>query len=453
MTVAGLTLQRRLMLYLLICAPLVWALATALSVSRARHEVNELFDTELIRLARQVQAVLGAPRPAASSPLPLPQLGPTAGDTGEADVHDLSVAVWDSAGGLMLADREGVALPYRPQAVGFVNEPLAGEPWRIYYLQSDHGQWLVAAGQKQDERDELVTNLIVGQLLPWVGMLPLLLVAMTWAVRRALAPLNRLTGDVQSRDANDLQPIVAPDSPAELRPLLQAMNRLFARIDDSRARERRFTADAAHELRTPLAALRAQWDVLRGSQQPEERARAERQLAGGLDRMDRLVTQLLALSQIEAIDLDRTKAVDWAAAVEQAVSDALPLATRRRIEMGCEWPADGVAPLPVQGDTHLLTVLLRNLLDNAMRYAPEGTEVLLRFEADRFTVENDGPGLSPEDRERLGERFRRRDGQAESGSGLGVSIVLRIATLHRLTVAYGPRDDGRGVCVTVRRAA
>ena len=444
------SLQRRLLLYLLVCAPLVWGVALYFSISRARHEVNELFDTELIRLARQVQATLTPNMPATPARLPpTPQEG--APDAGESDVRDLAIAVWDQRGQLMLSDREGVQLPHRPDASGFVDEQVGGRAWRVYYLQSFEGDWLVAAGQGAYERDELVYGLTISQVVPWILVLPILLAVMAWAVRRALSPMTQLTAELRGRKAEDLQPVPEDRAPAELKPLLSAMNGLFARIDQLLVRERRFTADAAHELRTPLAVLRAQWDVVRRSGSADERLQAEAKLSAGMERMGHLVTQMLALSRVEAGTApSRTAELQWPPIVEQAMSDCLALAERRRIELACEWPPAGRHPLPLFGDPHLMTVLLRNLLDNAVRYAPEGTTVTLRFAQDQLEVENEGAPLSQEQLARLGERFYRPDGQQEGGSGLGVSIARRIAELHGLEVIVGAGADGRGVRVVLQ---
>ncbi|HEX6362289.1 MAG TPA: ATP-binding protein [Albitalea sp.] len=438
------SLQRRLLLYLLICAPLVWGVALAVSVQRARVEVNEMFDTEIIRLALQVQATvagLGAAGPAVSE----------AAAEGQADLRDLTIAVWDAAGRSMLPDRHGIALPRRPGSAGFVDLALDGQAWRVYYLPSPD-QGLVAAGQKAYERDELVRDLVLGQLLPWLLVLPVLLAAMAWAVRQALSPVRALADDLQRRRAGDLLPIRGDGAPRELQPLLAAMNGLFGRIEAALARERRFTADTAHELRTPLAVLRAQWDVVRRAGSDEERRRAEARLTAGLDRMDRLVTQMLALSRLDATDrLPHTAPLDWTALAEQVTSDVLPLAERRRIELACEWPADGAPPFPLDGDADLVAVLLRNLLDNAVRYAPEGSTVTLAFDARGVAVDNDGPPLPPETLAQLGERFLAVEGQAGKGSGLGISIAQRIAALHGLALRHGARADGRGVVAELSR--
>ena len=437
------SLQRRLLIYLLLCAPLVWAAALAVSATRARTEVNELFDTEVIRLARQVQATLsGLQRP--GQPLP------PSGADGDADLGDLAIAVWNPQGQRLLVDREGVQLPFRAQATGFVDLAVAGEAWRVYYLQAPTGEWLVAAGQRVHERDELVWDLIGSQLLPWLLVLPVLLLAMAWAVRQAMAPVRALAGELARRSADDLQPVPAAASPAELQPLLAAMNGLFTRIETTLARERRFTADAAHELRTPLAVLRAQWDLARHARSEAERRKAEDRLGAGLDRLDRLVSQMLVLARVDAsTGLPQAQPVAWPALVEQVMSDLLPLAERRHIELACEWPPEGRPAWPLQGDAGLLAVLLRNLLDNAARYAPEHSTVTLRLFEQGLEVANEGPPLSPEVLATLGQRFHRREGQLESGSGLGLSIAARIAALHGLSLQHGAGPGGQGVAVTL----
>jgi two-component system sensor histidine kinase QseC len=440
------SLRRRLLLYLAAGAPLVWAAALAFSVASARLEVNELFDTELVRLARQVEATL--PPDAAGRTAPAPRPGQA--KPGDGDLRDLAVAVWDTSGRLVVTDREGGQLRYRAQASGFVDEVLEGDAWRVYYLPSAEGGRLVAAGQRAYERDELVRNLVASQMVPWLVVLPVLLVVMAWGVRRALAPVDRLSLELRRRPADDLAPLAAAGMPDELQPLVEAMNGLFDRIGELITLERRFTADAAHELRTPLAVLRAQWDVVRRAGGPE-RAAAEARLDAGLERMDRLVAQLLTLSRAEAADRRLlTTEVDWPRVVEQVTNDVLPLLRRRRIELSCDWPVDGRPALPLMGEPDLLAAMLRNLVDNAARYAPEGSAVRLRMRTTCIEVENEGEPLPGAVAAALGERFHRPDGQQETGSGLGVSIVRRIAQLHGLQLHYGTGEGGRGVRVVLR---
>ena len=447
------SLRRRLLVYLALCAPIVWSVALLVSVQRARHEVNELFDSELILLARQaLRATLDSSKAAAMVLPAAPQEGSP--EAGASDLRDLAIAVWDGSGRLLRADQEVAGLPHRPEHSGFADEMLNGQSWRVYYLRSMDGERLVAAGQRTYERDEIVLGLTASQVVPWLLVLPVLLLTMAWAVRRALSPLHQLTTDLQRRGPDDLEPVPLHATPAELKPMVQAMNGLFARIEAMISRERRFTADAAHELRTPLAALSAQWDVVRRAARGAERQAAESKFSAGLDRMGRLVAQLLALSRLETGEVPATKVeVHWPAIVEEAVSVCLLLSERRRIELACEWPPQQRHPMPLLGDPNLLTVLLRNLLDNAVRYAPPGSTVTLRIGEEELEVLNEGDPLSGEQLTRLGERFYRPQGQAESGSGLGVSIARRIAELHGLEVAFGTRQSGQGVRVVLRFAA
>lgn len=452
------TLQRRLLVYLMLCAPLVWVVAFAISFDRAREEVDELFDTELIRLVRQVHALLPADGDASRvSFSELPKM-PKTGDasSGAAELNDFAIAVWDRNGRRVL-DHDGNGLEHKPGRNGFVDETHGGEVWRVYYLSSASGAWHVAAGQLDHERDELVYDVTLSQLFPWIVMLPVLIGAMAWAVRRALAPMQHLAHQIGHRGADDLTPIATERQPGELLPLLDAMNGLFKRVADVLARERRFTGDAAHELRTPLAALRAQWDVVRRATPGPARAHAEERLASGLDRMDRLVAQLLMLARVESVRpgsaAPAKDEINWRSIVEEVVADCLPLAERRHIEIACEWPPDDRRALPMLGNMPLLAVMLRNLLDNAVRYATEHSTVSIRFTETGLTVDNESPAIPPEHFARLGERFHRIEGQAESGSGLGISIASRIAALHGLAVSVGPQQGGRGFSARVRFAA
>ena len=447
------TLQRRMMLLLLLSAPLVWTGGLLFSLDRARHEINELFDTQLIRLARQMQSTL----PLAEIDvidLPPPEAAAQAA-LGDAELEDMATAVWNREGRLLLVDREGVLLPRQPDASGFHDMTLGGELWRVYYLQASTGAWLVAVGQIMSERDELVWDLIAGQLLPWALTLPVLLLVMAAAVRQALKPVRTLTGEIDRRAADDLQPLPVRDMPSDLQPLVRAMNTMLTRIADTLDRERRFTADAAHELRTPLAALQAQWDAARLSlEAPAEGSASQDKIGLGLSRLSRLVTQMLAMARLDHLHGQTASTpIVWADVVEQVINEVLPLADREQVELACEWPADHAAPLPLSGDASLLASMLRNLIENALRHTPPHGHVTLRLNADGIEVLDEGPGVPPEHLPRLGDRFFRPPGEETPGSGLGLSIVRRIAELHGLTVDWGPREDPPGFRVSVRRNA
>jgi two-component system sensor histidine kinase QseC len=208
-------------------------------------------------------------------------------------------------------------------------------------------------------------------------------------------------------------------------------------------------AEARDELRTPLAALRAQWEAARVADSAVVRDAAFVHVGEGIQRLERLVTQLLALSGVEARPATVfATPVDWRRVVQDALSDCLPLLEASGADVDVEWP-DGATPLPLAGDDALLTLLIRNLVDNAVRYG--GRRVVIRFAADSLAVEDDGPGASDEVLARLGDRFYRPAGQAAPGSGLGLSIVRRVAELHALALQFGRAATG-GLCVTLKRA-
>ncbi len=457
------TLQRRLLILLLLSAPLVWGAGLLFGLNRARFEINELFDTQQIRLARQVLSTLPSASlndtPAVAAPI-------SPGSLGDSELDDLSIAVWNRRDQLLLVDREGVLLPARRGAQGFVDLVLDGEAWRVYYVPSASGDWQIAVGQKQEEREELVWNLLASQLVPWVLTLPVLLLVMAGAVRQALKPVRALTAQIDRRPANDLQALAADDLPTDLQPLLRATNTMLARIADSHERERRFIADAAHELRTPLAALQAQWDAQRlqaaagvppqPTQPPPPTQPTPDKIAQGLARMGRLVAQLLSLSRLDQpASADARQAVAWPALVERLFGELLPLADRGGVELECVWPPAGETPLALQGDSELVAAMLRNLLDNALRHSARGQTVSLRLLHDRIEVIDDGPGVDDEHLARLGDRFFRTPGQDTSGSGLGLSIVTRIAALHGLRVSWANRGGvppRRGFVVRLMRA-
>jgi len=438
------TLQRRLLLLLLIGVPLIWLVSLGAAILHARKEINELFDTQEVRLAQQVMALLPGDALATDPPV-------LRGDPGEADLETMAVSVWID-GQRVAADREGSAIPYPPGASGFAMPHIARERWRIFYLPSADGRRVVAVGQSMNERRNLLGGLIMSQLLPWLLSLPVLALVMTWAVRHALGPVRQLAQQIERRRADDLSPLDRGTAPAELQPLVDSTNALFARLQRMLDNERRLTADAAHELRTPLAALRAQWDAARLAPDTTARTHAMERIGTGLDRLTRLVEQLLSLARADGAALAaNAHPVDWRAVAEQAVSACLPLIDSTGSEIEVEWPETGV-PLPLRGDEALLATLIRNLIDNALRYSPPQSQVTIRFENDRLLVQDRGPGIDDRIRSQLGERFVRSPGAGNPGSGLGISIVRRIAELHRLDVGFAARPGG-GLQVTLRPSA
>ncbi len=272
-------------------------------------------------------------------------------------------------------------------------------------------------------------------------------------MRGSVRPLGRLGNAVATRQPQSLAPLSTEGVPPEVLPLVTALNDLFERMARLLATEQQFTADAAHELRTPIAGIRMQAQVAQGATDAQERATALQATVQGCDRATRLVEQLLQLARLDAESAQDLSSTPLAEVARQVAADLHATAEHRqqRIVL-CEPLAHGVRiPLPEP----LARVLLRNLLDNALRYSPEGAEVRLQVaEQDegraQLSVEDSGPGLTPEEQARLGERFFRVLGTGQSGSGLGWSIVQRIARLHHLQVRTDRSPALGGLRVTVR---
>lgn len=445
------TLQRRLIFAVLIAAPVVWLLTIGLTYVRARHEINELYDTDMVRMALQMHSVVPLVDVAAApSRTRLPQL--VEGDQGDAGLGDLAIAAWLPDGKSLHIDPEGDLLPRAPGVKGFTDVTINKKAWRLYYLDDPDTGWRVCVGQQIGERNELILSYIAAQVLPWAAGLPVLIGLLIWFMRRALAPVRALSSDIEGRAPDDRRPLSLEAVPGELVPLVHAMNRLLARVSDSIEHERRLTADAAHEMRTPLAALKAQWEIAERSPDADERAQARANVASGIDRIGRLVSQLLTLSRLEDASAPPSRQpVNWLPVAQQALSDCVGLAQQKQVDVELEWPAQGHPPLPVAGDTSLLSLMLRNLLDNAIRYSPPGALVTVDFQPDGITVRDQGPGVAPDVLARLGDRFfRGGSGQREQGHGLGISIARRVARLHGLEIAFANRTDGAGKGLAVR---
>jgi two-component system OmpR family sensor kinase len=273
------------------------------------------------------------------------------------------------------------------------------------------------------------------------------------AVGHALEPLRRLTAQVKARRVNALDALPAEQLPDEVLPLVLALNDLLGRLRAALARERAFMADAAHELRTPLTALHLQMGMLAHAAGEAEREAAMSTLSAGVQRAIRLVEQMLALARQEPRAESQPVPVRLDELAREIVAELVPLADAGRIDLGVA----AAQPTVVSGDSDALRTLLRNLVDNAVRYTPAGGRVDVTVESDpegsRLTVSDDGPGIPPEERARVFDRFYRRAGTEPPGSGLGLAIVKAIADAHGATASLADGPSGKGLAVSVRFSA
>jgi signal transduction histidine kinase len=366
--------------------------------------------------------------------------------------HELAFQIWTDDHRAAYRTNSAPERPFMPlDANGFGWATVSGQPMRTYAIWNDSHTLQIQIAEPLSRRAELSAwtygHLAVLALL----LLPLAMLLIWWILTRSLSPLRRLTADISLRSPNDLRCVQGDDAPAEVAPLVDAMNRLFERVRDALQMERRFTADAAHELRSPLAAIRTNAQVMCGARNENELHEAGTDLMASVDRSTRLVDQLLVLARIDgrAGAMPELTDVDLGQLAAEECNFQRPLASRRKTEISLQ-----ATPTVIRGEASLRAVLLRNLIDNAVRYSPDGSHVNVAVRADEqggaeISVTDDGPGIPEAEREHIYERFYRVLGNEATGSGLGLSIVSRIAALHGASVRTHEGPAGRGACFVV----
>lgn len=336
-------------------------------------------------------------------------------------------------------------------ATGFSWTRIDGEPWRSFAAWNRGHTLLLQIAESLSYRRELPPAFFWGLITTLAILLPLGSALIWWIIAHSFRTVRTAAQRVAARTAGDLQPIDAQHVPQEVAPLLTALNRLLERMREALDLERHFTADAAHELRTPLAAIRANAQVMQGARSPEEFSSAATELLIGVDRSGRLIEQLLALARLDTgSDVrQRFTVIDLATLVCSQADEQQPFAARRQIQL-----ETNAATAMVRGDRDLLGILLRNLVDNAIRYSPAQSRVIISCaqHADHveLTVSDQGVGVRPEERGRIFERFYRVSGSQDYGSGLGLSIVQRIADLHGAHIELSSGGQQRGLVIVVR---
>ncbi|MHB1198108.1 MAG: ATP-binding protein [Polaromonas sp.] len=434
------SLRARLLWFVLAAILGVAVLQAVTAYRGALRQADALFDEHLQQMARSMPN--GVPL---GSPL-------LEGDA--ADGIDLYVQIWGPDGTQLFRSTRS-ALP--PRAIlGFSDVEANGNRYRVYTLQT--AMQTVQIAQDLSARTARARALAVTAVLPFALLTPLLMLAVWWVITRSLAPVERARQEVARRAADDFSPLAAGGLPDEVRPLVDELNLLFGRVRSAFDAQKNFVADAAHELRSPLTALKLQAQALRRTNDdPSLREAAIARLNQGMDRAIRLVEQLLLLAREEASRGQAqatSQPLDLRELVKLAVADVLPQARHKHIDLGLAGnPA--MAPMQVHGQAEALRVLLRNLLDNAVKYTPASGQVDVSLQVLQgqpvVTIEDSGPGIAAEDRARVFDRFfRASDVALEAGSGLGLAIVKVIADRHGATLALESSARLGGLKIAVR---
>lgn len=442
------SLQLRLLLSFLGIAAAVWTCAAVISWQECREQLDEFFDTYQLRMAKQLAAADWS----SLTPDDLRksnQITNELDNDGDEEDEALGFAVFDAGGKMIFHDNEnGAYFPYLTGFSGFSNFKIGSKhkKWRLVQIPAHKGNYMITVGQELEFRNDAALDMVEESLLPWLAGLGILMTATFGLAALAFRPLKKISRELSQRDGGDLSPLDDSLLPPEIMPLTQALNSLFIRQDQLLQRERAFIADSAHELRSPLTALKVQLEVAQMAADDEPvRAKALKKLESGIARACRLVEQLLALSRLESNREQINDALDWQALLYGGMAEVSSKAEAKQIKILIQ--TDNIPPCR-NGFPLLLELMLRNLLDNAVRYSPEGSEIILSCNKRKLCVSNPAPNFNTTDLTRLGERFFRPAGQKETGSGLGLSIIRRIAELHHLQMQITYEN---GIfCVSIR---
>jgi signal transduction histidine kinase len=427
------SIRLRLLLALIVLIALASCLFAGLTYRRVLSETSSLFDYQLRQMALSLRGQV--------SVAPRIEIPPDQGGV------DFVVQIWDPYGARVYLSRPGLPL-INQTVLGFADLTLRGEQWRAYGLQTEEG--VIQIAQPLQVRQGLARAAALRIVTPLVFVLPVMALCVVVIVRRGLRPLQMVAAELHRRDAGSLRAVPITGLPDEIRPLVEELNRLLDRLTIAFDAQRAFVADAAHELRSPLTALRLQLQLLDRAPDAAAHGEAREMLGAAIERAIHLVQQLLTLARLDPGGNRAPLAtLDLVAAVRAAMGDCNALAESRSIDMELQAPA----PLPIPGDEEALRILARNLVDNALRYTPAGGRVHVAAVVDGraalLTVADSGPGIRPADRPRLFDRFHRLAGNGADGSGLGLAIVKAIVDRHAATIALQDAALG-GLQVDVR---
>lgn len=450
------SLKTQLLLSLLTALILVWGSAAYISYKTTRDEIAELFNAELAQSARVVHSfVENLLRQKRLSKLWDQDKSPDLFSMpilGHKYERKIAFQLRSVKEGVMLRSESAPEFALSLTRNGYSKTELSGQLWHVFSISSENGEYVIHVGQRDDIRQQLVTAIAGQQILGMLLALPVLGLVIGLIVSRTLRPLRQLKEQLAAREAGHLQPLSLAGQPDEVVPMVTQINALFALLEQAFANERNFTSDASHELRTPLAGLRTQLQVAQKAVDPVMRDQALQKAQQAVARMTHLVQQLLTLSRVQHHNAQVDKqAVDVQQALVGVITEMEHFAHDKRIEIELQ-AQPGMA---LTANPQLLQILLRNLLDNAIKYTPDDGKVLIKALMEKQTlsvsVEDSGPGVADEEYPRLTQRFYRcvETAQQAEGSGLGLSIAQRILKLHEAEIEFAKSSLG-GLRATVR---
>jgi signal transduction histidine kinase len=441
------SLRRTLLAIMLALTMSVWTVSAVIVYLDADHESHELFDQSLSETAHLLLTLADheVVERMAMSPQALAE------SDNQAASQYLRFQVWNDSGRLLYKNKGASDTPFAPDGKpGFGWTMMNGQQWRTYVAWDNSQHLQIQVGEPASHRKEISGRFAYKLLLFALLILPLMAACIWWAVNRVFRALQESANQVSQRTPSDLQEVSLAGAPSEVHPLLHAINRLFERVSRTLEHEQRFTADAAHELRTPLAAIKTNLQVIQRARNDAERAEFIAGLGISVDRATRLVEQLMTLARLDPQyePNHALQKMDLSALLADRLPALRAQADKQQLQFDAMLEA---APCLVHQASFL--ILLRNLIDNAMRYTPPGGRVHLSCRVEQqqvcLSIADSGPGIPVDMRTRVFDRFFRLSDAGKSGSGLGLSIVKRIADTHRATVELDAGLDGAGLAVRI----
>lgn len=415
----------------------IGGLATAASIAtyhRAKADINDLFDYEMKQMVYALGTHLSSHPDAKQEPLLRVE-------------HDFVTQVWAADGTLLVSSGRGRG-PKQPLQPGFATLPIADSGWRVFTARA--GDHVLQVAQPISHRREMAAKIALNAAAPTAAMLPIGALIMWFGIGYGLRPLRVITRELKARDPRSLAPIALASPPAEVAPLVSELNALLSRLDHALEAERQFIADASHELRTPATALGLQVDLLESARTSAEREEAMRDVRRGVDRINRLIEQVLTLARLDPDNPPQCESIDLGLCLDDVQNEFSPIAAAKGVAFRAASPETAL----IRGEMSSLQALLRNLIGNAIRYTPEGATVTVTLDrtADTAAVRivDSGPGIPEPLRSHVFARFvRANDGAAEGGTGLGLAIAQRAA--KRLGAVFELRDrpNGEGLIAIV----
>ncbi|WP_180900269.1 ATP-binding protein [Martelella soudanensis] len=430
------SLRRRLFILLVVASAAIWAAGVIWISTWSRLEVQHVLDTRLQEAARMVHSLVStsdinaARENGAFAPVDYEK--------------QLSCQIWSLDGHLVARSSGAPAESIALNEAGFGDAEVNGEAWRVYTIIDVDKGVRVAVGDRIGLRDRLVRDLLAGLVIPAALILPVFGFLIWLSLGRGLRPLNRIAHDITARDGEDMRAIDAEDAPLEVRPLVDALNGLFGKVDAARRHERELTAFAAHELKTPLAGLRMQAQIARAAKDDTIRDQALGQILVSVDRTDRLVRQLLTLARLEAepekVRRERLIIGD----ILDDVVEGIPKSGETMFD-------DELARTALVTNAEMLHLVLRNLHENALQHAGKDGRVRWRVTANGagICVEDSGPGVREDDLALLTRRFYRGRDNRMPGTGLGLTIAAMAASRLGAALTFDNLPDRKGFRVTI----